>query len=62
MKWTPCKRNINFAPFCTHGGGGAGHIERDIKNLCPGAKVLPLFAAYTNSFKKGDVEDWIKSI
>ncbi len=32
------------APFCTHGGGGAGHIARDVAALCPGATVLPVLA------------------
>jgi len=27
-------------PFCTHEGSGMGHSERDLKKLCPGAKVL----------------------
>jgi flavodoxin len=33
-----------IAPFCTHGGGGQGHIAGDIKKLCPGAKVLNCLA------------------
>jgi len=28
------------APFCTHGGGGAGGFFDDVKKACPGAKVL----------------------
>lgn len=28
-------------PFCTHGGGGFGEIERRIAQECPGAKLLP---------------------
>lgn len=28
------------APFLTHGGGGAGRLERDMAKLCPKAKVL----------------------
>ena len=27
-------------PFCTHEGSGMGHSERDIRRLCPRAKVL----------------------
>ena len=26
-------------PFYTHGGGGAGSIEKDIAKLCPGSKL-----------------------
>ena len=28
------------APFCTHGGGGAGRFAADIHQACPNAKVL----------------------
>ena len=28
------------APFCTHGGGGAGHFFADLKKTCPDARVL----------------------
>ena len=28
-------------PFCTHEGSGLGHSERDVKKLCPSARVLP---------------------
>ena len=28
------------APFCTHGGGGAGHFAADLRKACPGAKTL----------------------
>lgn len=27
-------------PFCTHEGSGMGHSERDLQELCPGAKIL----------------------
>jgi len=29
-----------IAPYCTHEGSGLGSSERDIKKLCPSAKVL----------------------
>lgn len=29
------------APFCTHGGGGAGEFFSDVRKICPGANVLP---------------------
>ena len=28
-------------PFCTHGGGGGGRVEKDLAGLCSGATVLP---------------------
>lgn len=30
-----------IVPYCTHEGSGLGSSERDIKRLCPTAKVLP---------------------
>ncbi|MDR1025149.1 MAG: flavodoxin [Treponema sp.] len=33
-----------IAPFCTHGGGGQGHIVKDIEKLCPRSKVLTCLA------------------
>ena len=33
------------APFCTHGGGGAGRFEQDVQAACPDAKVLKGFVA-----------------
>ena len=30
-----------IAPFCTNEGSGMGASERDLKALCPGAKLLP---------------------
>ena len=32
-------------PFCTHGGGGAGRFEQDVKAACPDANVLKGFVA-----------------
>ena len=29
-----------IVPYCTHEGSGMGSSERDIKKLCPNAKVL----------------------
>ena len=29
-----------LAPFCTHGGGGAGNFFADVAKACPNAKVL----------------------
>jgi flavodoxin len=46
-------------PFCTHEGSGLGHSERDIKKLCPKAKVLPGLAIRGGSVKSAD--DMIKS-
>ena len=32
-------------PFCTHGGGGKGRCEQDIRALCAGAQVAEMFSA-----------------
>lgn len=49
-------------PFCTHEGSGMGSSERDIKKLCPGAKVERGLALHGGSVKKaGDaIRKWIK--
>lgn len=53
-----------IAPFCTHGGGGAGHIAKDIAKFCIGCDVLPLLAVQedggTNAGKL--VDQWLKQI
>lgn len=48
-------------PFCTHEGSGMGSSERDIKRLCPNAKVEKGIAIYGSSVNrsKGDMEKWI---
>lgn len=48
-------------PFCTHEGSGMGSSERDIKRLCPDAKVdngLAIHGGSVNRSKK-DIETWI---
>ncbi len=48
-------------PFCTHEGSGLGSSIRDIKRLCPAAKVEPGLAIYGGSVTraKKDIEAWI---
>ena len=48
-------------PFCTHGGGGFGHIETDIRNLCPAAEVQGIFEIYGSGGAGAEraVQDWI---
>jgi len=38
--------NKVIIPFCTHGGGGFGHLEKDIKDICPKSIVLTGLASY----------------
>ena len=37
-------QGLRIAPFCTHGGGGAGRIAADLARLCAGCEVLPLLS------------------
>ncbi|RKI68400.1 flavodoxin [bacterium 1xD42-67] len=50
------------ASFCTHGGGGAGHIQRDIERLCRSGEVLPGLAVYESSCGEGEVRRWLERI
>ncbi|MDP4189078.1 MAG: flavodoxin [Bacteroidota bacterium] len=49
-------------PYCTHEGSGLGRSERDIKKLCPNAKVLPGLAIRGDSVSSADkmLELWLK--
>lgn len=48
-------------PFCTHEGSGMGRSEKDIKRLCPNAKVEKGLAIYGSSVSRSrkDFEKWI---
>lgn len=63
------------APFCTHGGGGAGRFGADIRKACPEAMVLdPLALRGSNQIERrlglgvaahhteDDVIDWLDRI
>ena len=52
----------NIIPFCTHEGSGLGNSERDIKKLCPDAKVLPGLAIRGGSVSRADneIKNWIQ--
>ena len=51
-------------PFCTHGGGGEGHIARDVRSYCIGCDVLPLLSIQKDGGKQAEaqVEQWLKHI
>ena len=49
------------APFCTHGGGGSGHIRHDVEKQCRGS-VLPELSVYGNTGTPADVRGWLESI
>lgn len=46
-------------PFCTHGGGGLGHTEKDLKEMLPHSKILKSFSVHGT--KAGSVEKDIKA-
>ena len=47
-------------PFCTHAGSGMGTSERDIKKLCPGARVEKGLAIHGSRMNgaKAQLEKW----
>jgi len=49
-------------PLCTHEGSGMGSSERDIKKLCPDAKLQKGLAIRGGSVKNTgkDIEAWLK--
>ena len=50
------------APFCTHGGGGAGHIQKDMAKLCPPIKEQRILSVYGNSGAQSEIEAWVQEI
>ena len=49
-------------PFCTHGGGGGGHIAHDVRNYCIGCDVLPLLTLQEDGGQKAEaqVTHWLE--
>lgn len=49
-------------PFCTHGGGRFGHSLRDLKNLCPHARILEGFEVSGSRAARAhnDVDAWLR--
>jgi flavodoxin len=50
-----------IAPFCTHGGGGQGHIVGDIEKLCPHSRVLKCLAV-GGGLEEKKLEAWLKQL
>lgn len=53
-----------IVPFCTHEGSGIGSSERDIKKLCPDAKLLSGLAIRGGSVSKADKDlvNWLTKL
>lgn len=49
-------------PFCTHGGGGFGHIESDIAKLCPNSMVMSGLSVYGSTINEAQVSEWLSKI
>lgn len=49
-------------PFCTHEGSGMGSSEKDIRQLCPNAKVEKGLAIHGGSVcrSENDIKKWIQ--
>lgn len=52
-------KDKKILPFCTHGGGGLGRMEEEIKRECPEAEVL-LGMAFDSGFSKEDIENQLR--
>jgi flavodoxin len=53
-----------IVPYCTHEGSGMGRSERDIRKLCPGAKVLFGLAIKGRTVGRADndLANWLKKL
>lgn len=53
-----------IAPFCTHGGGGLGRIEKDLAKLCPQSTVLSCLEIYGSGTgnTQAKVSAWLRQI
>ena len=51
-------------PFCTHGGGGLGRVEKDIAKLCPKSTLLPGLSIYGSGMgnTRAEVRAWLAGI
>ena len=51
-------------PFCTHGGGGKGHIFEDMTNLCPNSEFKEGYSVNGDLVNdcKSDVKKWLKKV
>ena len=50
------------APFCTHGGGGAGQIRQDMARLCRNAVILSELSVYEHTAIPRVIQKWLRLI
>lgn len=55
-------KDVQIAPFCTHGGGGSGHIRRDLEKASHGKALLPELSVYDGSSRVSDIQKWLKKV
>lgn len=48
-------------PFCTHGGGGFGEIEKELAKECSSSRIFPGLAVSGNPSPEL-ISDWLKQI
>jgi len=53
-----------IVPYCTHEGSGLGSSKRDIKKLCPTAKVMSGLTIKGSNVGRADNElaNWLKKL
>lgn len=51
--------NKIIMPFLSHGGGGTGHILKDVLNLCPNSSVKEIFAVYEGGATEKEIKEWL---
>ncbi len=49
------------ALFCTHGGGGAGHIRQDVKRLS-GLSIVSELSVYGDTGRQADIQGWLRPL
>jgi flavodoxin len=53
-----------IVPFCTHGGGGLGRVEKDIAKLCPRSTILSSLEIYGSGAgnAQAKVSTWLRQV
>lgn len=60
-KYKPSGKII--VPFCTHGGGGSGHIFEDIEKLCRGCEIKEGFSIMGRAPDADEhISEWLKRL
>ncbi len=54
----------NIVPFCTHGGGGAGSIAKDMAYYCIGCDILPILSLRSNGGAGAErqIDQWLNEV